>query len=93
MPSGEGEDRYRQSRTLNFCRTLARVLKRCGDDLMRERMMTHVAKLHGISAPIPRSEGDTNAADFGLVKQIQIARFDVKRWKLSRPVFSAKLHR
>ncbi len=64
--------------------TLVQVLKQCGDDLTRENIMRQAANLKDLALPmlLPGIKINTSAADFYPVDQIQLARFDGKRWVL-----------
>ena len=64
--------------------TLVQALKQCGDDLTRENVMQQAANLKDLALPmlLPGIKINTSAADFYPVDQIQLARFDGKRWVL-----------
>src|SRR5215469_11875091 len=62
--------------------TLVQVLKQCGDDLTRENVMKQAANLKNFRAPmlLPGVLINTSPTDFFPVKQMQLEKFDGKRW-------------
>ena len=64
--------------------TLVQVLKQCGDELTRENLMRQAANLRDLALPmlLPGIKINTSPTDFYPVDQIQLARFDGKRWAL-----------
>jgi len=64
--------------------TLVRVLKQCGDELTRENVMRQAANLKNFEVPVLLSgiRINTSATDFYPIEQVQLARFDGKRWVL-----------
>jgi branched-chain amino acid transport system substrate-binding protein len=64
--------------------TLIQVLKQCGDDLTRENIMRQAANLKNFEAPglLPGVRINTSPSDFYPIEQIQLGRFDGKRWVL-----------
>jgi branched-chain amino acid transport system substrate-binding protein len=64
--------------------TLVHVLKQCGDELTRENVMKQAASLKNLELPmaLPGIKINTSATDFYPLKQLQLARFDGKRWVL-----------
>ena len=64
--------------------TLVQVLKQCGDELTRENVMRQAANLRDLALPmlLPGIKINTSPTDFYPVDQIQLARFDGKRWVL-----------
>jgi len=64
--------------------TLVQVLNQCGDDLTRENVMRQAANLKDLALPLllPGIKINTSPTDFYPVDQIQLARFDGKRWVL-----------
>ena len=64
--------------------TLVQVLKQCGDDLTRENVMRQAANLRNFEVPLllPGVRINTSASDFYPIEQVQLARFDGKRWVL-----------
>ena len=64
--------------------TLVQVLKQCGDDLTRENVMRQAADLKNFEIPVllPGIRINTSPTDFYPLEQMQLARFDGKRWVL-----------
>ena len=64
--------------------TLIQTLKQCGDDLTRENVMRQAADMKDLALPmlLPGIKVNTSPTDFYPVDQIQLARFDGKRWVL-----------
>ena len=64
--------------------TLVQVLKQCGDDLTRENIMRQAASLKNLEIPVllPGIRINTSPTDFYPIEQLQLARFDGKRWVL-----------
>jgi len=64
--------------------TLVQVLKQCGDELTRENVMRQAASLKNLELPmlLPGIKINTSATDFYPLEQLQLARFDGKRWVL-----------
>ena len=64
--------------------TLVQVLKQCGDDLTRENIMRQAANLKNLEIPVllPGIRINTSPTDFYPIEQLQLARFDGKRWVL-----------
>ena len=64
--------------------TLIQVLKQCGDELTRENIMRQAANLKNLEIPVllPGIRINTSPTDFYPIEQLQLARFDGKRWVL-----------
>jgi len=64
--------------------TMVHVLKQCGDELTRENIMRQAANLKDLTLPLllPGIKINTTPTDFYPIDQIQLARFDGKRWIL-----------
>jgi branched-chain amino acid transport system substrate-binding protein len=64
--------------------TLAQVLKQCGDDLTRENVMRQAANLKNfeVGVLLPGIKINTSPIDYYPIEQVQLARFDGKRWVL-----------
>ena len=64
--------------------TLVQVLKQCGDELTRENIMRQAANLKNFEIPVllPGIKLNTSPTDFYPIEQLQLARFDGKRWVL-----------
>jgi len=61
---------------------LVHVLKRCGDELTRDRVMKEAGNLSKLELPmlLPGISINTSATDYDPVKQLQLMRFDGKEW-------------
>ncbi len=61
---------------------LVQVLTRCRNDLSRENIMKQAASITNLELPmfLPGILVNTSATDYMPVKQMQLARFDGKRW-------------
>jgi len=66
------------------------VLKACGDELTREKVMKQAANTHELSLPmlLPGITVNTTPTDFAPVKQVQLARFNGERWELFGPILT-----
>ena len=64
--------------------TLVQSLKQCGDDLTQENVMRQAANLKNFEVPVllPGISINTSPNDFYPIEQVQLARFDGKRWVL-----------
>jgi len=60
------------------------VLKACGDDLTRENLMKQATSLQDVmlDVALPGVKINTSQTDFYPIEQVQLARFDGKRWVL-----------
>jgi branched-chain amino acid transport system substrate-binding protein len=72
--------------------TFVQVLKQCGDDLTRANIVKEAANLHDFRVPmlLPGITINTSPTDFAPIKQIQMARFDGRRWGLFGPLISGQ---
>jgi len=72
--------------------TMVQVLQQCGDDLTRENIMRQAANLKSFEAPmlLPGVKINTSATDFYPIEQMQMARFDGKRWVLFGEVLTGR---
>jgi ABC-type branched-subunit amino acid transport system substrate-binding protein len=63
---------------------MAIVLKNAGDDLTRENLMKQAASVKDVTLDVslPGVKYNSGPADYFLVEQLQLARFDGKRWVL-----------
>jgi ABC-type branched-subunit amino acid transport system substrate-binding protein len=63
---------------------LEQILKQCGNDLSRGNISTQAKSLRDFVLPtaLPGIKINTSATDFYPLKQLQLARFDGKRWVL-----------
>ncbi|MFO1319362.1 MAG: ABC transporter substrate-binding protein [Burkholderiales bacterium] len=71
---------------------LVHVLKACGDDLTRENVMKQAANLKGLELPLmlPGVKISTSPTDFNPIGEMQLARFDGKRWVPTGEVLSGR---
>jgi len=60
----------------------AEVLRRCGDNLTRENLMSVATHLNGVRMPdlLPGITINTSPTDYEPLKQMQLRRFDGKQW-------------
>ena len=72
------------ARGYTMAQLMAIVLKQCGDDLSRENVMRQAANLKDVGLPLllPGIKMNTAANDYLPLKQLQMMRFDGKRWVL-----------
>jgi branched-chain amino acid transport system substrate-binding protein len=72
--------------------TLVQVLQQCGDDLTRDNVMRQGASLKNLELPmfLPGIKINTAAGDFFPIEQMQLARFDGKRWVLFGEVLTGR---
>jgi branched-chain amino acid transport system substrate-binding protein len=62
--------------------TMAYVLKRCGNDLTRENVMKQATSIVNLELPmlLPGIRINTSPTDYYPIEQMQLMRFDGKRW-------------
>jgi branched-chain amino acid transport system substrate-binding protein len=71
----------------NASNALVEVLKRCGDNLMRDNVMKVVANLDfEIDGLIPGIRVKTTETDFYPIEQVQMMRFTGERWEAFGPI-------
>src|SRR6266403_1466268 len=79
-----GEDVRRPSFVLgyNSAATMVQVLKQAGSDLSRENIMRQATNLRDLELPmlLPGIKVNTSPTDYYPVQQLQLVRFDGKRW-------------
>jgi ABC-type branched-subunit amino acid transport system substrate-binding protein len=79
-----GEDVRRPSFAIgyNSAATMVQVLKQAGDDLSRENIMRQATNLRDLELPmlLPGIKVSTSPTDYYPVQQLQLMRFDGKRW-------------
>jgi branched-chain amino acid transport system substrate-binding protein len=65
-----------------LAQTMVQVLRQCGDDLSRENVMQQAANLRDLALPMlrPGIRINTSPTDFYPLQQVQMIRFDGKRW-------------
>jgi branched-chain amino acid transport system substrate-binding protein len=73
---------------------LVDTLKRCGDTLTRENVMTQVASIKDLELPmlLPGIKMNTTPTDFFPLKQLQMGRFDGNAWELFGPILTGAVH-
>jgi branched-chain amino acid transport system substrate-binding protein len=88
-PSGNVED-VNNVYAYSVAQTVVAVLKACGNDLTRENVMKQAASVHDLKLPmlLPGITISTSATDYAPIKQMQLAKFDGKTWKLFGQVLS-----
>jgi branched-chain amino acid transport system substrate-binding protein len=66
----------------NNAAALVQVLKQAGDDLSRENIMRQATNLRDLELPmlLPGIKVNTTPSDYYPVQQLQLMRFDGKRW-------------
>jgi branched-chain amino acid transport system substrate-binding protein len=64
--------------------TMIQVLKQCGADLSRERIMKEAANLRDFEAPVllPGMKLNTSPTNYNPIRQMQLARFSGESWEL-----------
>jgi hypothetical protein len=79
-----GEDVRRPSFVYgyNSAGALIQVLKQAGSDLSRENIMRQATNLRDLELPmlLPGIKVNTSPTDYWAVQQLQLIRFDGKRW-------------
>jgi len=63
---------------------MVRILTQCGGDLTRENVMRQATNVKNLELPmyLPGIKLNTTPADYRLIKQMQLMRFDGKKWAL-----------
>jgi branched-chain amino acid transport system substrate-binding protein len=76
----------------SIAQTLVQVLRQCGDELTREAVMREASNLKNLELPmlLPGIKVNTSGTDFYPVEQMQLARFDGKRWGLFGEVITGE---
>ncbi|MBL8533580.1 MAG: ABC transporter substrate-binding protein, partial [Betaproteobacteria bacterium] len=71
---------------------LVHLLKACGDDLSRENIMRQAANLKKVELALllPGVTLNTSPADFYPIGEMQLAKFDGKRWVLFGEILSGR---
>ena len=67
----------------NYAATMVQVLKQAGDDLSRENIMRQATNLRDLELPmlLPGIKVSTSSTDYYPVQQLQLMRFNGKRWE------------
>jgi branched-chain amino acid transport system substrate-binding protein len=68
--------------------TMAYVLKRCGDELTRDNVLKQATTIQNLELPmlLPGIRINTSPTDYYPLEQMQLMRFDGKRWVRFGPV-------
>ena len=63
---------------------MTQTLKSAGDDLTRESLLKQATSLKDVTldTTLPGIKINTSPSDYFLIEQLQMARFDGKRWVL-----------
>jgi len=66
----------------NYAATMVQVLKQAGTDLSRENIMRQATNLRAVELPmlLPGIRVDTSPTDYYPIQQLQLMRWDGKRW-------------
>ena len=66
----------------NYAAAMVQVLKQAGNDLSRENIMRQATNLRDLELPmlLPGIKVNTSPTDYYPVQQLQLMRFDGKRW-------------
>jgi branched-chain amino acid transport system substrate-binding protein len=79
-----GEDTHRPNfvNGYNYAATMVQVLKQAGNDLSRANIMRQAANLRDLELPmlLPEIKVNTSPTDYYPVQQLQLMRWDGKRW-------------
>jgi ABC-type branched-subunit amino acid transport system substrate-binding protein len=80
-PEGDPSDLF-NAYAYTIAQAMVEVLKRCGDDLTRENVMRQATSLRDLELPLllPGIKVNTSASKYRPVDQLQLLRFDGKRW-------------
>jgi ABC-type branched-subunit amino acid transport system substrate-binding protein len=67
----------------NYAATMVQVLKQAGNDLSRENILRQAVNLHDLELPmlLPGIKVSTSPTDYYPVQQLQLMRFNGKRWE------------
>ena len=81
MPDGDIRDQGFVN-GYNSAMAMEQVLKQCGDDLSPQNILKQALNLKGVELPmlLPGIKVDTSPTDHMPVEQMQMMRFDGKRW-------------
>jgi hypothetical protein len=67
-----------------IAQALVQILKQCGDDLSREKVMKQAANLNGVELPmlLPGIKMQTSPTKYAPFSQLWLQKFDGKQWTL-----------
>jgi branched-chain amino acid transport system substrate-binding protein len=71
--------------------TMVQVIKQCGSDLSRERVMKEAANLKDFDVPVllPGMKLNTSPTNYNPIRQLQMGRFNGQSWDLIGDLISA----
>jgi ABC-type branched-subunit amino acid transport system substrate-binding protein len=77
----------------DVAQTMVHVLKECGDDLTRAKIMKEAASIKSLQLEglLPGVTINTSATDFAPIKQFQLRKFKGERWELFGDVISSEV--
>ena len=77
----------------SVAQTLVHVLQQCGDDLTRENVMKQAAAMKDVRLPLflPGMSMNTSPTDYFPIEQMQLMKFDGKRWENFGKVISGEV--
>jgi len=80
-PDGDQTDWYNVY-AYAVAQTLVQVLRQCGDDLTHENVMRQATNLKDLELPLllPGIRISTSPTDYRVIRQVQLQRFDGKKW-------------
>jgi ABC-type branched-subunit amino acid transport system substrate-binding protein len=92
FPEGNREDLNLMT-GYNVAQTMVHVLKECGDDLTRAKIMKEAASIKSLQLEglLPGVTINTSATDFAPIKQFQLRKFKGERWELFGDVISSEV--
>jgi hypothetical protein len=76
-----------------LAQNMVQVLKQCGDDLTREKVMRQAASIKNFSTEmmLPGIKVNTGPDDFFPVEQMQLMKFDGEAWRLFGDVIDGEV--
>ena len=71
--------------------TMVQVLKQCGNDLSRERIMKEAANIKDFALPVslPGMALNTSPTNYNPIRQMQLATFNGESWELFGEILDA----
>jgi branched-chain amino acid transport system substrate-binding protein len=90
-PDGNAQDANNVYAVL-AAQTLVHVLKQCGKDLSRDNVMKQAASIKDLTLPlfIPGIKINTTPADYLVLTQMQLVKFDGERWVPFGEIYDAR---
>ncbi len=87
-PDGDKSDIYTVY-GYGVAKTLAEVLRKCGDTLTRDNVMKQASSLdYEVGVYLPGTKIKTGPSDYSPIEQLQMMRFKGERWELFGPVLN-----